>query len=46
MTKKYIEQMPPLQVARELHVDRATYFRWLDEVRGTALQWAQELGLL
>ena len=46
MTKKYIEQKPPLQVARELHVDRATYFRWLDEVRATALQWAQELGLL
>ena len=46
MRKKYIEQKPPLQVSRELHIDRATYFRWLEEIRLIAYQWAVEMRLL
>lgn len=46
MQKKYIEQKPPIQISRELHIDRATYFRWLEEIRLTAYQWAVEMRLL
>ena len=46
MRKKYIEKKTTVCVALELHIDRATYFRWLDEVRGTAWQWAIEYKLL
>ena len=46
MRKKYIEQKPSIQISRELHIDRATYFRWLEEIRLTAYQWAVEMRLL
>ena len=46
MRKKYIEKKLPHQISRELHIDRATYFRWLEEIRLTAYQWAVEMRLL
>ena len=46
MRKKYIQKKTPVCIAMELHIDRATYFRWLDEVRATAWQWAIEFQLL
>ena len=45
MQKKYIEKKHPECISRELHIDRSTYFRWLEEVRLTAFQWAFELKL-
>lgn len=45
MRKKYIEKKTPIGISMELHIDRSTYFRWLDEVRGTAWQWAIEYKL-
>lgn len=46
MRKKYIERKSPLNISYELHIDRATYFRWLEEIRLTAFQWATELKIL
>ena len=46
MRKKYIEKKTPIGISMELHIDRSTYFRWLDEVRVTALHWAIEYQLL
>lgn len=46
MQKKYIEGKSPLNISYELHIDRATYFRWLEEIRLTAFQWATELKII
>lgn len=46
MRKKYIEKKSPVCICRELHIDRATYFRWLCEVRITGEQWAHDLKII
>lgn len=33
------------QVCRELHIERRTYFYWLDEILNTAMLWANFFGI-
>lgn len=46
MRKKYIEKKSIWRVCEEVGIERRTYFYWLDDVRRTALQWAQELKII
>lgn len=46
MRKKYIEKKCIWRVCEEIGIERRTYFYWLDDVRRTALQWAQELKII
>ena len=46
IVKRFFENKQVNTVARELNIDRATYFRWKDEVFLTAKMWAQEYHLL
>lgn len=45
MHKKYIERKGVFRICLEIGIGRPTYFRWLEEIRQTALQWALELQL-
>jgi len=44
--KRYFEHKGVNTVAIELNIDRATFFRWKDEILLTASMWAQEYKLL
>ena len=44
--ERYFEHKEVNVVSRELHIDRATFFRWREEILLVALMWAQEYRLL
>ena len=46
MRKKYIERKGVNRICVEVGIDRATYFRWIQEIRLVAWQWAEELRVL
>ena len=43
---RYFEHKDVKTISRELHIDRATFFRWKDEILLIALMWAQEYRLI
>lgn len=45
MRKKYIERKKHYEICEYLKIDRATYFRWLSEIRYIAFQWALDFRL-
>lgn len=45
MQLRFQENKNVTQVCRELHIERRTYFYWLEEILNTAKLWANALGV-
>lgn len=45
MQLRFQEKRSVFQVCQKLHIERRTYFYWLDEVLQTAKLWANSLGI-
>lgn len=46
VTYRYFQKKSVNETARMLNVDRATFFRWKDEILATAELWAREYRLI
>ena len=45
MQLRFLEKKSVFQVCQKLHIERRTYFYWLEEVLQTAKLWANTLGI-
>lgn len=45
MQLRFQDKKNIFQVCRELHIERRTYFYWLDEILNTAKLWANAMGV-